>query len=56
MAIVLALLDREPATFPRVSARWGARLTLERGLPLADAQLALASLARSAHRQRTSRQ
>lgn len=45
MAIVLALLDREPATFPRAAARWGARFTLERGLALPDAQLVLSGLA-----------
>jgi hypothetical protein len=45
LAILLALLDREPETFPRAAARWGARLALERKLTLVDAQLALASLA-----------
>jgi hypothetical protein len=45
LAILLALLDREPASFSRTAARWGARLTIERRLPLADAQLTLASLA-----------
>ncbi len=45
MAILLALLDREPATIPRMAARWGARLTLERRLALPDAQLALSALA-----------
>ena len=45
LAILLALLDREPETFSRAAARWGARLTLERKLSLVDAQLALASLA-----------
>jgi hypothetical protein len=45
LAILLALLDREPGTFPRAAARWGCRLALERKLTLVDAQLALASLA-----------
>jgi hypothetical protein len=45
LAILLALLDREPQTFSRTAARWGGRLTLERRLPLIDAQLTLASLA-----------
>jgi hypothetical protein len=45
LAILLALLDREPQSFARTAARWGARLTIERRLPLADAQLTLASLA-----------
>jgi hypothetical protein len=45
LAILLALLDREPQSFSRTAARWGARLTIERRLPLAEAQLTLASLA-----------
>jgi hypothetical protein len=45
LAIVLALLEREPGSFSRTGARWGARLVLERRLDLADAQLVLASLA-----------
>ncbi len=45
LAILLALLDRDPETFSRAAARWGARLALERKLTLVDAQLALASLA-----------
>ena len=44
LAILLALLDREPDTFSRAAARWGSRLVLERKLTLADAQLALAAL------------
>jgi hypothetical protein len=44
LAILLALLDREPDTFSRAAARWGSRLTLERKLTLADAQLTLAAL------------
>lgn len=45
LAICLALLDREPVTYPRAAARWGSRFALERNLPLVDAQLALAALA-----------
>jgi hypothetical protein len=45
LAIVLALLDREPQSFPRAAARWAARLVLECRLDLIDAQLAVASLA-----------
>ncbi len=45
LAIVLALLEREPGSFSRTGARWGARLVLERRLELVDAQLVLASLA-----------
>ena len=32
LAILLALLDREPHTFPRAAARRGPRLVLERRL------------------------
>jgi hypothetical protein len=45
LAILLALLDREPHTYSRSAARWGSRLILERKLALPDAQLTLASLA-----------
>jgi hypothetical protein len=45
LAILLALLDREPQTFSRGAARWSARLTLERKLTLTDAQLVLAAMA-----------
>ncbi len=45
LAILLALLDREPHTFSKSAARWGSRLVLERKLTLVDAQLALAALA-----------
>jgi hypothetical protein len=45
LAILLALIDREPETFPRAAARWGGRLVVERRLLLVDAQLALAALA-----------
>jgi hypothetical protein len=45
LAILLALLDREPQTFERAGARWGARMTIEHRLGLIDAQLALASIA-----------
>jgi hypothetical protein len=43
LAILLALIDREPETFPRAAAV--GRLVLERRLPLVDAQLTLAALA-----------
>lgn len=43
--LLVALLDREPETFPRAAARWGGRLVLEHRLPLVDAQLTLAALA-----------
>jgi hypothetical protein len=36
LAILLALLEREPHTFSRTAARWGGRLMLERHLPLID--------------------
>jgi hypothetical protein len=45
LAILLALLDLEPDTYPRAAARWAGRFTLERGLTLVDAQLTLAALA-----------
>ena len=45
LAILLALLDREPQTFSRGAARWGSRLTLEHRMSLDDAQLTLAALA-----------
>jgi hypothetical protein len=45
LAILLALYDREPTSYPRTAARWGARLTIERRITLADAQLTLAALA-----------
>ena len=45
LAICLALLDREPETFPRAAARWASRFAIERRLTLADAQLTLAALA-----------
>ena len=45
LAILLALMEREPQSFSRGAARWGSRLTLEHRLPLVDAQLTLASLA-----------
>jgi hypothetical protein len=44
LRILLALLGREPATYPRAAARWGSRFTLERRLTLPDAQLTLAAL------------
>jgi len=45
LAILLALLEREPHTFSRGAARWGGRLTLEHRLSRVDAQLTLAALA-----------
>lgn len=45
LAIVLALLEREPGSFSRTGAQRGGRLVLERRLELVDAQLVLASLA-----------
>ena len=42
LAICLALLDREPAVYPRAAARWGSRFALERNLPLVAAQLTFA--------------
>jgi hypothetical protein len=45
LAICLALLDREPETYPRAAAKWASRFALERRLTLVDAQLTLASLA-----------
>jgi hypothetical protein len=38
-------LELEPDSYPRIAARWGSRLALERKLDLVDAQLALAGLA-----------
>ena len=45
LAICLALLDREPETYPRAAAKWAARFAIERQLTLADSQLVLAALA-----------
>jgi len=45
LAICLALLDREPETYPRAAAKRASRFTIERRLTLTDAQLALAALA-----------
>jgi hypothetical protein len=45
LAICLAFLDLEPATFPRAASRWAARFTLERKLTTVESQLALAALA-----------
>jgi hypothetical protein len=44
LAILLALVDREPETFPGAAVRWGGRLLLDRRLLLVDAQLTLAAL------------
>jgi hypothetical protein len=45
LAICLALLDREPQTFPRAAAKWASRFAIERRLTLTDAQLTMAALA-----------
>jgi len=45
LAICLALLDREPETYPRAAAKWASRFAIERPLTLTDAQLTLAALA-----------
>ena len=45
LAICLALLDREPETYPRAAAKWASRFALECRLTLIDAQLTLAALA-----------
>jgi hypothetical protein len=45
LAILLALMDREPGSCSKGAARWASRLALEHKLTLADAQLALAALA-----------
>jgi hypothetical protein len=45
LAICLALLDREPETYPRAAAKWASRFAIERRLTLTDAQLTLAALA-----------
>jgi hypothetical protein len=45
LAICLALLDREPETYPRAAAKWASRFAIERRLTLTDAQLVLAALA-----------
>jgi hypothetical protein len=45
LEMCLAFLELEPKTFDRAAARWAARLVLERGLGIADAQLALSAIA-----------
>jgi hypothetical protein len=45
LATCLALLDREPETYPRAAAKWASRFAIERRLTLVDAQLTLAALA-----------
>lgn len=45
LGICLALLDREPQTYPPAAARWASRFAIERRLTLTDAQLALSALA-----------
>jgi hypothetical protein len=44
LAICLALLDREPETYPRAAAKWASRFVIERRLTLTEAQLTLAAL------------
>jgi hypothetical protein len=44
LAICLALLDREPETYPRAAAKWASRFALERRVTLTEAQLTLAAL------------
>ena len=44
LAICLAFLELEPATYPRAATRWVARLALEHRLTLAESQLARAAL------------
>jgi hypothetical protein len=45
LAICLALLDREPETYPRAAAKWASRFAIERRLTFTDAQLVLSALA-----------
>jgi hypothetical protein len=45
LEMCLAFLELEPQTFDRAGARWAARLVLERGLGIADGQLALSAIA-----------
>jgi glutathione S-transferase len=45
LAICLALLEREPQTYPRAAAKSASRFAIERRLTLTDAQLTLAALA-----------
>lgn len=45
LAILLALLDREPESFSRNAARWASRFAMEQKLTLPDTQLVLAALA-----------
>jgi hypothetical protein len=44
LAILLALQDREPQTYSKGAARWGARFCLERRLLLPEAHLTLSAL------------
>jgi len=44
LAICLALLDREPETYPRAAAKWASRFAIERRLTLTESQLVLAAL------------
>ncbi len=43
LAICLALLDREPETYPRAAPKWASRFAIERRLTLIDVQLTLAA-------------
>jgi len=45
LAICLALLDREPKTYPHTAAKSASRFAIERRLTLTDMQLALSALA-----------
>lgn len=44
LAICLALLAREPATYPRAAAKWASRFAIERRLTLEELQLTLSAL------------
>jgi hypothetical protein len=44
LGICLALLDREPETYPRAAAKWASRFAIECRPTLPEAQLALAAL------------
>ena len=43
--VMLALLELEPESYPKLAARWASRLAIEKRLTLGDAQLVLAALA-----------
>jgi hypothetical protein len=44
LAICLAFLDQEAEAYPRAAAKWASRVSGERPVSLADAQLLLAAL------------